>query len=691
MTYKIGIDVGGTFTDFLLADDHGNFEVYKTPTTPADPSVGVLNGLHEMADDKNLEIVDFIKLVDIIVHGTTVTTNAALTGNGAKTGLITTEGFRDALPMRRGIREEQYNNKYEAPTPLLPRELRCPVKERVSVTGEMVHELDEEGLIECLKMLKDEDVEAVAVCFLHSYTNSVNEDKAKLKIQEYLPHVYLTVSSELLPQIRFYDRLSTTTLNSYVGPILKDYILQLIQRLNDNEFAGVLLIMQSNGGVTSPENAINNAVSTLLSGPSAGPIAGMAYAETHGYQDCITIDMGGTSFDVALVKDRKPLVVTDGKINRYLTAVPMVAIHTIGAGGGSVGWIDEMGLLRMGPKSAGADPGPACYGRGGIEPTCTDANLILGYINQDYFLGGKMSLGFAEAYNAIEKQLAKSLKVGVPEAAAGMFQIINANMADGIREVSVKKGFDPREFPLVVAGGAGPIHAGMIALELEIPTIFIPRESSIFCAAGMLLSDLRHDYVRSYSTLLTEKSLEHMCILFSEMKGEGERQLLAEGILQENIQHSLTSDMRYVGQYHEINVEISEDELKRGDIAEISRSFHETHDRLYGYSLANENASTEIVNLRVSSLGITNKPSFKQRTFAVSKGREAVKNERKVYLPETKSFELIEVWDGDRLQEGIHITGPAIVEQVNTTIFVPSQYKLYLDSYGNFIMQLIRM
>ncbi len=689
MAYKIGTDVGGTFTDFLLADDDGNFEVYKTLTTPEDPSIGVLNGLKEMADAKKLPVVDFIRLVDIIVHGTTVTTNAALTGNGAKTGLLTTAGFRDTLQMRRGIREQQYNNKYEAPVPLVPRELRCPVKERVSVKGKRVKKLDRDSLLECLRMFKDEQIEALAVCFLHAYNNSINENEAKKIIQEYLPDVYLTLSSDLLPQIRFYDRLSTTTLNSYVGPILKNYIMQLMHRLNENEFRGILLIMQSNGGVTSPGNAIKNAVSTMLSGPSAGPVAGMAYAETHNYRDCITIDMGGTSFDVALVKDRKPLVITNGKINRYLTAVPMVDIHTIGAGGGSIGWLDEMGLLRIGPKSAGANPGPSCYGLGGTEPTCTDANLILGYINKDYFLGGKMALDYNHAYKVIEEKLAKPLRTSAAEASAGMFQIINANMADGIREVSVKKGYDPREFPLVVAGGAGPIHAGMIALELEIPTILIPRESSIFCATGMLLSDLRHDYVRSYNSLLTNKSLEPMEILFNKMKNEGEQQLLTEGIFHENIRHYFSTDMRYVGQYHEINVGISEEDLKNGRLKKISSRFHQTHDRLYGYSLKDENASMEIVNLRVSSLGITSKPGLQQRAFRAATGRNSVKSERKVYLPESKSFELIEVWDGDRLEDGIVINGPAIVEQVNTTIFVPAQYKLIPDRYSNFLMQLI--
>jgi len=690
MAYRIGIDVGGTFTDFLLADTDGNFTVYKVSTTPHNPSEGVFNGLMSMAEDKGLTLEHFIDLVEIIVHGTTVTTNAVLTGGGAKSALLTTAGFRDALQMRRGIREEQYNNRYLAPLPLIPRNRCCPVKERVTVSGDVLTELDENNLKETLQTIKDEQVEAIAVCFLHAYANNSNEQRAKKLIEEQLPGVYLTISSELLPQIRFYDRLSTTVLNSYVGPILRDYLENLTRRLDESGFKGILLIMQSNGGVTSPRDASRNAVCTLLSGPSAGPIAGIAYADTHNFPDCITIDMGGTSFDVALVKERHPLVITDGSINRYRSSMPMVAIHTIGAGGGSIGWIDDMGLLRMGPQSAGAMPGPACYGRGGTDPTCTDANLLLGYLNKEYFLGGKMPLDYEAARQAIRQKLSGPLGIGEVEAAAGMFRIINANMADGIREVSVRKGFDPREFSLVVAGGAGPIHAGMIAQELEIPIILTPRESSIFCAAGMLLSDLRHDYVRSLNTLLCPipaADLLFLQKLFRAMKEEGERQLLTEGIRAERIRHTFSGDMRYIGQYHEINVSFMAEEIETGDMAQICRRFHQDHDRLYGYSLEKEGAAVELVNLRVSSLGITDKPHFRNRCLA-GDGKAALRGRRPVYLPDLKDFSELEVWDGDRLPQGARLMGPVIVEQVNTTIFVPPQYELELDQFGNFIMQL---
>ena len=691
MAYRIGVDVGGTFTDFLLANEEGEFAVYKVSTTPQNPAEGVFDGLTNMAEDKGLSLEEFIAEVEIIVHGTTVTTNAALTGNGARTALLTTEGFRDALQMRRGIREEQYNNRYLAPPPLIPRDRCFPVKERVGMSGDVVTALVEDTLSEALKRCKEEDVEAIAVCFLHAYANDKNEQRAKKIIEETFPDVYLTLSSELLSQVRFYDRISTTVLNSYVGPILRNYLTNLTGKLEDSSFNGVLLIMQSNGGVTSPQDASRNAVCTLLSGPSAGPIAGIAYADTHDFADCITIDMGGTSFDVALVKDRSPLVITDGSINRYRSAMPMVAIHTIGAGGGSIGWIDDMGLLQMGPQSAGAEPGPVCYGRGGTLPACTDANLLLGYLNKDYFLGGKMSLDYDGAHQAIKEKLARPLGLDEVEVAAGMFRIINANMADGIREVSVRKGYDPREFPLVVAGGAGPIHAGMIALELEIPTVLIPRESSIFCAAGMLLSNLRHDYVRSLNVVLTSLSPDEenmMLDYFMKMKEEGEHQLLDEGIEAAQIEHTFSGDMRYLGQYHEINVSFMEEEIKAGNLAEVYRRFHRDHDRLYGYSLEQEGAAIELVNLRVSSLGITKKPRFSSRRVTTGNCNDALRGRRPVYCPDMKEFIEMDVWDGDRLLEGTKLNGPVIVEQVNTTIFVPSQYALHLDNYGNFMMQL---
>jgi N-methylhydantoinase A len=525
----------------------------------------VINGLTEMAKARDIPLNVFIKDVTTIVHGTTVTTNAVLTYKGAKTGLLTTEGVRDALEMRRGIREEQYNNRFTNVKPLVPRYLRLPIEERLDYSGEELVPLNIGDVQNALEQFKRENIEAVAVCFMNSFANNVHEKTVADLVRKELPGAYLTVSSELLPSIRFYDRISTTVLNSYVGPILRSYLSSLTRKLKKVGFEGVLLIMQSNGGVISPEIAINTAAATLLSGPAGGPVAGIAYTSIQDYDDCITVDMGGTSFDAALIKDKTPIVTTEGEINRLRLALPMLGIVTIGAGGGSIGWIDEGGLLRMGPQSAGSKPGPACYDLGGELPTATDADLILGYLNKDFFAGGKIPLNYAKAEDAIKKYVAEPLSMDAVEAAAGMYEVINVNMASGVREVSVKRGFDPREFPLVIAGGAGPLHACAIALELEIPVMIIPRESSIFCAAGMLMSDLKHDFVRTYAVPFEKIDPKTFTSLFREMEGEGTKLLETENISEDRIEPVYSLDMRYVKQYHEVNVVISKKEVENVD------------------------------------------------------------------------------------------------------------------------------
>jgi len=685
---KIGIDVGGTFTDFLLVNDDGSLEVYKVLSTPEDPSIGLINGLNEMAGSKNTELENFIKGVEIIVHGTTVTTNAVLTYNGAKTALLTTKGLRDALEMRRGIREEQYNNRYTNVVPLVPRYLRYPIEERLDYKGDTVISLNEGDILAAVKLFEQEGIEALAICFMNSFANKNHEEMAAKTIREQMPNVYLTTSSRLLPSIRFYDRISTTVLNSYVGPILRCYLDSLVEKLKNIGFAGVLLIMQSNGGVVSPEIATDSAAVTLLSGPAGGPVAGITYTSIQGYNDCITIDMGGTSFDTALIKDQTPLVTTEGEINRLRLALPMLGINTIGAGGGSIGWIDEGGLLRMGPQSAGAKPGPVCYDLGGELPTCTDADLILGYLNKDYFAGGKIPLNYDKATEAIEKQIAQKLNMSVPEAAAGMYNVINVNMASGVREVSVKRGYDPREFPLAVAGGAGPIHSCMIALELEIPIMIVPRESSIFCAAGMLMSDLKHDFVRTYASPIAELDISKLKSIFEEMRHEGTELLISENIRKEEIECLYSLDMRYIKQYHEVNVIISESEMEPDKIDNVLKRFHKEHNKLYGYSLEDEKAPIELINARLTCTGKTDKPKFMKQKYIGEDASGAIKAQRKVYLPDIKDFELVDVFDGAKLRFGNKIEGPAVIEQVNTTTFVTREYNLICDGYGSYTMYL---
>ncbi len=688
MKYKIGIDVGGTFTDFLLAREDGTTQIYKVLSTPDDPSMGLMRGLEEMARDRKISIQAFIKEVDTIVHGTTITTNAVLTYRGAKTGLLTTKGLRDTLEMRRGIREEQYNNRFTNVEPLVPRYLRHPIEERLDYKGEVVTPIRESDVEDSVKLFTQEGIEAIAICFMNSFANSHHEEAAAKIIREKMPNVYLTVSSNLLPSIRFYDRISTTVLNSYVGPLLRSYLTSLLRKLKGIGFEGVLLIMQSNGGVLSPENAIEKAAVTLLSGPAGGPVAGITYTTIQGYRDCITVDMGGTSFDAALIKNQTPLVTTEGEINRLKLALPMLNIVTIGAGGGSIGWIDEGGLLRMGPQSAGAKPGPACYNLGGTLPTCTDADLLLGYLDKDFFAGGKISLDEEKAIRAIQTHIADKMKMDVIEAAAGMYHVINVNMAAGIREVSVKRGEDPREFPLVVAGGAGPNHACMIALELEIPVMIIPRESSIFCAVGMLMSNLQHDFVRTLVSPLEGLDLKRFRQLFEEMEKEGTMLLKNEHVPRNRIQFIYSMDMRYVKQYHEVNVRLSREEILQGKFGSITKKFHSEHNRLYGYSLEEIGTPIEVINLRLTCVGLTDKPKFLKMKYHGPDPSKAFKKRRKAYLPAKKRFQMVPVFDGDRLRYGNQIEGPAIIEQINTTTFVSPEFSLLCDVYGSFTLYL---
>ncbi|MBU0616680.1 MAG: hydantoinase/oxoprolinase family protein [Planctomycetes bacterium] len=686
MKLKVGIDVGGTFTDFLVTRPDAEPQVYKVLSTPADPSIGLIDGLKEIAAGIGLSLSALAKSIETIVHGTTVTTNAVLTHTGAKTGLLTTHGVRDALEMRRGVREEQYNNRYTNVPPLVPRYLRMPVRGRLDYRGDQLEPLNLDDVREALRLFKGERVEAVAVCFMSSFADAEHERQAAKLVRTELPGAYLTVSADLLPSIRFYDRVSTTVLNSYVGPKLSSYLDHLRSRLREIEFGGVLLVMQSNGGVMSPEVAQHSPARTLLSGPAAGPEAGLGYVRGHGHQSCITVDMGGTSFDAALVQDGTPSVITEGEINRYRIALPMLDIVTIGAGGGSIGWIDEGGLLRMGPQSAGADPGPACYSKGGTLPTCTDADLVLGYLDPDFFAGGRIKLDREAACRAIEEQIANTLGLSLEDAAAGMYRVINTNMAQGVREISIKRGLDPREFPLVAAGGAGPLHACMICQELEIPLFIVPRESSIFCAAGMLMSDLRHDFVTSFVSVFDRIDWEKLNGLIAEMIRDGAALLARESIPQERRRFTLNLDCRYVKQYHEVSFPVPIEAIREAGADAIAATFHSEHQRMYGYSLEEEAAPIELINVRLRAAGLTEKPAYAEEPDAGRDASVALKGERRAYLPEERASRFVSVYDGHKTRHGNHICGPALIEQVNTTLLLTGSYDCLCDRHGSFVV-----
>ena len=687
MGYRIGVDVGGTFTDFLLyrgssGGESGAPRPAKTPSMPADPSEGFMAGLAELAAGEGKSLEAFLRDVELIVHGTTVTTNAILTGNVARAGLVTTRGFRDALAMRRGIREAQYDNRYTAPPPLVPRWLRLGVSERMSLDGHVLAPLDMAEARVALESLRAAGVEAVAICFLHSWANPAHEEAVERLAAEILPDGYVTRSSVLLPQIRFTERVSTTALNVAVGPVFLRYLDRLTARLGAAGFRGALLIMQSNGGVAAPSRARVAAATTLLSGPAAAPTAGLAFAASHGARDFITVDMGGTSFDVCLVKDGVAAMTSEGRIARYPFGLPTLAIHTIGAGGGSVGWIDDGGLLRMGPQSAGADPGPACYGRGGTQATCTDADLLLGYLDAGRFLGGRQSLDIEAARSAVGS-LARRLGRPMEEAAAGMAEVIDANMAAGIRAVSVERGHDPREFLLVVGGGAGPVHAAGIARELGLGRILVPRSSSIFCAVGLLLSDLRHDFVRSHVAAFERIERKRLEEIARALQVDARRVLEAEGIDHATAMITLGCDVRYVGQYHELAVPWLVDEVESGDLTGVAKRFHDIHDRLYGYALPE--APLELVNVRAVVVGLTPKPSLPD--VAPGQASDALRGRRPVWIAEERAFVPVPVYDGEGLGSGARLEGPAIVELPTTTVMLSPGWRCETDRHGSFLLE----
>ncbi|MEM7540869.1 MAG: hydantoinase/oxoprolinase family protein [Pseudomonadota bacterium] len=682
MSYRIGVDVGGTFTDFLVIDDTGVAEIVKTSSSPHDPSVGFFRGLEKAAASKNLALRHFLAAVETIVHGTTITTNAALTSNGAKTGFITTAGFRDVLNMRRGLKDHQFK-KYAPPTPLVPRRHIEVVRERVGRSGEILENLNEQDVRDAAAKLSAENVDAIAVSLLWSFRNDAHERRIGAILEELFPDIYVSLSTDVLPQIRVYERNSTTALNAYVGPILKRYLDRLRERLGNEGFGGQLLIMQSNGGVMAPEVAERYAVNTLLSGPAGAPMAGLFYAQGHALQDVITVDMGGTSFDVALVKDANPALTTEGDIAGHRIAAPMLDIHTVGAGGGSIAWINSGGLLEVGPQSAGAEPGPVLYGRGGTQPTVTDAQFILGYLDPGLFESGELKPDPKAARAALEARVAKPLGLDLVSAANGIFELVNAKMAAALEAVSVERGFDPREFVLVVAGGAGPIHAAAMAKELNIPLSLIPRESSVFCAAGMLISDLKHDYVRTLAVDLDRGDLTEISALYKDMADNALETLGQENVARHDVALIYGADLRYVGQFNEVEIKTSEAaDVPSIDLDDMAEAFHQQHDRLYGYAM--REAPVELINLRLSARGRTPKPTQTATALGSSDAAHAVIGTRSAYFDD--GFTDVPVVDGFKLVAGNRVTGPAIVVQPTTTIVIPPDFELLCDAYSNYLM-----
>ncbi|MQL51773.1 hydantoinase/oxoprolinase family protein [Desulfofundulus thermobenzoicus] len=695
--FRAAVDTGGTFTDIcLLREDTGEVFTWKIPSTPGDPSRAVLTGLQEAMAAAGLEPGG----LQFLLHGTTVATNALLEGKGAKTALLITRGFEDILLIGRQTRPSLYNFRAEKPPALIPRRLTFGITERILADGRVFIPLDEEEVKLTVQKIKQGNITSIAVSFLHSYRNPVHEERVRQIIEEIYPEAAVTLSSDILPTIGEYERTSTTAINALVQPLVAGYLSRLnksvksltpkpaVEATAEKEPVSSgggrpgLLILHSGGGVLTVAQACRESARTVLSGPAGGVLAGIQLARQTGRPHIITADMGGTSMDICLIKGEQPRYTTEGKVAGHPLSLPMLDIHTIGAGGGSVGWIDGGGALRVGPASAGARPGPACYGLGGTEPTVTDANLVLGRLNPRGTLGRKLPLQPHLARQCLEEKLARPLGISVEEAAAGMIRVVNAAMARAMRVVSVQRGHDPRDFTLVAFGGAGPLHAVELARELGIPYVLIPPHPGVTSALGMLNADLRRDCMSTVLLPLKETSPDILGELYAPLEEKGRRDLIQEGFAEGQIIISRYIDLRYQGQSHNLTLPVPAGRLSRGDLVILTRSFHLLHRQEYGF--CREEAPVEAVNLRVTTTVTLFRPHYP--TPAPAKGPAAPEpvEERPVYFD--GRFIPTPVYHRAVLPPGITLTGPAVIEQPDTTTLIWPGMTAQRDSRGNLIL-----
>ena len=683
--YRVGIDVGGTFTDCLVLDPAGGLRQFKAQTTPADPSVGLTNALAKAAAGYDRTPAEFLGEVELIIQGTTLATNTLINRNGARTGLITTAGFRDIIEIRRGfknVRTSMYNVFVPPYRPLVERYLRLEVDERVTFSGEVHTPLDEAGVEAAAARLRNEGIEAVAIGFLHAYANPAHEQRASEIVRSALPGAYVTSSNEILPVWREYERFSTTVVSAYCGPVVERYLRSLEDRLRSAGFRGKHLLMCSDGLVETVDYCIPRVVYLIGSGPAAAPAGARHIASGIGEENILSVDMGGTSFDICMVRGGAIPTTTEAWVQDERVAIKMVDVQSGGAGGGSIAWIDQLGLLRVGPMSAGADPGPACYGRGGAQPTVTDADLALGYIPADFFLGGEIDLDEGRARAAIET-VAKPLGMEIHRAAEAIFKTVNSYMADQIIEVATARGYDVRDFALVVGGGAGPVHAAFIADLLHIPTVLIPPIASTYSAFGMFAMDVGRNYARSYITRADRLDLARVSELYDEMEREATTGFAELGVPPDLVTFSRSADLRYVGQFHEVEVEVPRGELTEASIEAAIENFHRQHEALYTFNMPWQ--MVELLTFRLRAA--VPKPSFELRQIAAGPedAGAALKRTRRAWFDSEATD--VPVYDGELLRSGNRFAGPALIEETTTTVVIPPQYALTVDPLKNYVLR----
>lgn len=690
--YRVGVDIGGTFTDiFLLAEEDGTVAIGKVLTTPRDPALAVVNGLRDLLAAHGIAAA----AVRHLVHGTTLITNAIIERKGAKTGLITTKGFRDALEIGRERRYDIYDISLENPEPLVPRFLRREVNERLDHAGQVITPLDPDEAFAVIQSLVNEGVEALAVCLLHSFRNPTHELLIKKVAADRFPHLACSVSCEVVPEIREYERTSTTVANVYVKPLAQRYLNKLNADLRALGVPRDLFTMLSNGGITSCEVAGEYPIRLIESGPAAGALAASFYSLQQKLDRVISFDMGGTTAKICLIEGGKPFLTTDfeaARVYRFKKGsglplkVPVIEMIEIGAGGGSIARVDKLGLLKVGPDSAGAEPGPACYARGGEEPTVTDADLVLGYLSPDYFLGGKMRLDVQKARQAIEEKIARPLGVDLVRAAWGIHQVVNENMANAARMHLVEKGRDPRGYSLIAFGGAGPVHAYRVAERLKLTTVVCPLAAGVTSAFGMLTAPFAFDFVQSYVTRLRDLDFALLDRMFADMEARGRALLQAAGVEGE-ITCTRSADMRYLQQGFEIRVPLPPGRLTQQDLPTLRRAFAEEYQRLY--KRLNPTVEIEAVNWRVVVSGPRPVINMRPRQAAGESLTDARKGERLIYFPEYSGCIPCAVYDRYQLPVGVVFAGPAVVEERECTVVVGPKARVQIDEAHNLVMTLV--
>jgi N-methylhydantoinase A len=680
-----GVDVGGTFTDIVVTDTRTKRSfIHKVPTTD-DPSVGMVEGLTELANRIKLDT----SKVGHIFHGTTIATNAVLTYDGAKTGMITTEGYRDILHIGRHQRPQHYSIMQDVPwqdRPLVRRRHRKVVKERVRPPKGTIEEpLDQEAVLQAIRELKAARVEAIAVCFLFSYLNPEHEERVRAMIEEEYPEAFVSTSASIFPQFREFERFTTAAINAFVGPKVKRYIQRLETSIDEAGMDADLHLMRSNGGVATARAAAELPVTLLLSGPAAGVLGGDWVGRLAGRRNLITFDVGGTSADIGIVTERGFVEASarDTQIAGYPVMVPMIDIESIGAGGGSIAYVDQGGAFRVGPRSAGANPGPACYGRGGTEPTVTDANVVLGRLDPERFLGGQMRIDPGLARGAIEG-LAAKLGLSREAAAEGVVTILNSNMANAIRGVTIRKGHDPREFTLVAFGGAGPLHAAEVADSLDIPEVLVPPHPGITSAMGLLTTDLKYDQIRTEFMLNSELDLDQLNRDFDALEGSVRAQLHSDGVPGGKTRVARAADCRYVGQGYELRVPVPSGHLDRQRMARVWAEFHRLHAAEYGHSF--KESPIELVAIR--TVGVGSMPKISPAADGAPPAGDSVLGVRDVHFRVGGELRTYSTTYHDRvkLRAGVRLEGPAVIFQVDSTTVVPPGWSVRRDAGGSLLL-----